>query len=490
MRNWSTYQLAVFENVANGTGHTVLDAVAGSGKTTTIEEAVKHVPAGKRTLFVAFNKSIATELSKRIHGGTPHAEVTGTGKAVGVEVSTLHSYGLKCVSAALGRLRIDQYRVDNFCQAMHGNDPKTFEMRRDLAKIVSLAKGALASSEEEVDALIDAFGADSVNGNRVQFVKDVVKLLEQCTGTQDGCLDFDDMIWLPVVLDLPQRKFDRVFVDETQDLNAAQIEMVLRAVKADGRILAVGDPRQAIYRFRGADENAFSNVQERLSATSLPLSVCYRCCKAVIREAQELVPRIEAAPDAEEGEVLSTTYAFMKKNAQAGDFILSRANAPLISLCMAFLKEGRRANIQGRDVGASLKAFVKKSKAQSVEALRDYVSAWRDKECMRLAAKRRDTQAVEDRAACIMALSDGAATVADVVESIESLFADKDEKAIITLSSTHKAKGLERDRVWVLRSTYLRRDEPEERNLLYVAITRARKTLVLVKDLGKKEDDE
>ena len=264
---------------------------------------------------------------------------------------------------------------------------------------------------------------------------------------------------------------------------------MLRAVKADGRILAVGDPRQAIYRFRGADENAFSNVQERLSATRLPLSVCYRCCKAVIREAQELVPHIEAAPDAEEGEVLRTSYAQMKKDAKAGDFILSRTNAPLISLCMAFLKEGRRANIQGRDVGASLAAFVKKSKAKTVEALRSYVEEWASKECARLAAKRRDTQAIEDRAACILALSEGASSVEDVVANIQSLFADKDEQAIITLSSTHKAKGLERDRVWVLRATYLRRDESEERNLLYVAQTRARKTLVLVKDLGKDDDE-
>lgn len=477
MRTWSKYQLAVFENVANGTGHTVVDAVAGSGKTTTIEEAVKHVPAGKRTLFVAFNKPIATELAKRL-GGAP-----------GVEVSTLHSYGLRCVSAALGRLRIDQYRVPNFIEAMHGSDSKTFDMRRDLAKIVSLAKGSLVGTEEGIDALIDAFGADSVNGNRPQFVKDVLKVLEQCTGTQDGCLDFDDMIWLPVVLDLPQRKFDRVFVDETQDLNAAQIEMVLRAVKADGRILAVGDPRQAIYRFRGADENAFGNVQARMNAVKLDLSVCYRCCKAVIREAQELVPHIEAAPDAEEGEVLRTSYAQMKKDAKAGDFILSRTNAPLISLCMAFLKEGRRANIQGRDVGASLAAFVKKSKAKTVEALRSYVEEWAGKECARLAAKRRDTQAIEDRAACILALSEGAVSVEDVVANILSLFADKDEQAIIMLSSTHKAKGLERDRVWVLRATYLRRDESEERNLLYVAQTRARKTLVLVKDLGKDDDE-
>jgi DNA helicase II / ATP-dependent DNA helicase PcrA len=468
MTTWSKYQLAVFDNVANGTGHTVVNAVAGSGKTTTIVEALTHIPAGCRTLFVAFNKSIAEELKKRAPRG--------------VEVSTLHSYGLRTITKTLGRLRIDASRVDDFVRAMHGNDSKTWDMRRDLAKTVSLAKGQLAADEAQIDAIIDDFGIESAqNGARAKFVQDVMKILLQCTEVSaDGRIDFDDMIWLPVVLELTQTKFDRVFIDETQDLNRAQIEMALRAVKPGGRICAVGDPRQAIYGFRGADSTAVDNVVTRLKATVLPLSVCYRCCKAVISEAQTVVPGIESAPDAEEGSVTEVMVRDMKRGARAGDFILSRTNAPLISLCMYFIKEGRPANIQGRDVGASLAAFVRKSKAPSVEALRDYVETWRNVECARLAAKHRDTQAVEDRAECLLALSEDAASVDGVLNSIEQLFADKDSSQRIVLSSTHKAKGLERDRVWLLQSTYMRRPEPEEVNLYYVAVTRARKTLFLV----------
>lgn len=468
MKNWSKYQQAVFENVANGTGHTVVKAVAGSGKTTTIVEALRHVPADCKTLFVAFNKDIAEELKKRAPAG--------------VEVSTLHAYGLKTVTRALGRLRIDARRVDDLARAMHGDERETFELRRDLAKTVSLAKGALASEEDQIDALIDTFGIESAKGDaRHQFIQDVLKLLVQCTDTgRDGRIDFDDMIWLPVVLNLTQTKFDRVFVDETQDLNPAQIEMTLRAVKTGGRICAVGDPRQAIYGFRGADSAAVDNVVSRLEATVLPLSVCYRCCKAVVEEAQTIVRDIEWAPNAEDGLVTDATRAEMRRDARPGDFILSRTNAPLISLCMSFLVEGRKANIQGRDVGASLSAFVKKSKARSVDALRTYVETWRDAECARLAAKHRDTQAVEDRAECILALSEGAETVADVTSRIESLFADSDDKNRITLSTTHKAKGLERERVWLLRSTYRRRPEVEEDNLYYVAVTRAQKVLFLV----------
>lgn len=502
MTTWSKYQLAVFDDVASGNGHTVIKAVAGSGKTTTIVAALGHVRPGLKALFVAFNKSIAEELKKR----APHT----------VEVSTLHSYGLKTITRTLGRLRINNYRLRDIIREWRNNGkleslkalaklaPKAdddeelegeWELLRDLEKVVSLGKGFLAGEEHQIDRIIDDFEIlspcmsddDENQPIREPFIRDVLELLVRCADTSDGSIDFDDMIWLPLVLDLQQVRFDRVFVDETQDLNPAQIEMVMRAVKANGRIFAVGDPRQAIYRFRGADNAAVENVVNRLSAKVLPLSVCYRCCKSVIREAQTIVPEIEWAPDADEGELEDATVTEMKRDVQPGDFILSRTNAPLISLCMSFIKEGRRATIQGRDIGASLAAFVKKSAAKDVTALRNYVEEWRDVECKRLAEKRRDTQSVEDRADCILALSDGVDTVQAVLANIERMFDDKKGEGFITLSSTHKAKGMERDTVWALTGTYRRKPDVEEDNLWYVAVTRAKKKLVLVSgDFSKK----
>jgi DNA helicase II / ATP-dependent DNA helicase PcrA len=374
--------------------------------------------------------------------------------------------------------------VDSFCSAIHGTESRTWDLRKDLAKTVSLAKSALASTEEQIDAIVDAFTIESAqNGARPQFVQDTLKILEKCKSTEDGRIDFDDMIWLPVVLNLKQRKFDRVLGDEIQDFNPAQIELMLRALADGGRFLGVGDPYQGIYRFRGADDQAFANVKARMNATELPLSVSYRCCKAVVREAQKIVPHIEAAPDADEGEVRSASYKTMRRNAKAGDFILSRTNAPLASLCMYFLANGRKAAIQGRDIGTSLAALVKKSKAQNVEALRSHIETWCDKECDRLAAKKRDTQAIEDKANCILAISEAAGSVQEVLDRIESLFSDVADESRIVLSSTHKAKGLERDRVWLLRSTYCKHPGLEEEFLLYVGVTRAKKVLVLVEGL-------
>jgi superfamily I DNA/RNA helicase len=212
----------------------------------------------------------------------------------------------------------------------------------------------------------------------------------------------------------------------------------------------------------------------------LPLSVTYRCGASIVREANKIVVDFHAAPGARDGRVSRLDPHSMEKMAAPGDFVLSRTNAPLVSLCMAFIRQGRRAMIQGRDVGATLGAFVKKSQKRTVPELRAWVDAWRESECKRLSESGKDTQAAEDKADTLLALSEDAATVADVLSAIEKLFSDADPAGKIILSTTHKAKGLERDRVFLLTDTYRKRPSVEEDNLYYVAVTRAREELYLV----------
>jgi superfamily I DNA/RNA helicase len=282
-------------------------------------------------------------------------------------------------------------------------------------------------------------------------------------------------------------KFDVVFVDEAQDLNAAQIAMVLSAVKIDGRIIAVGDPAQSIYQFRGADSEAIPNFIARLKAKTLPLSVTYRCPKRIVKLAQEVVPDIECSENAEEGTVNDIQSVELLKSVKVGDFILSRTNAPLIKYCMALLKAGVPANIQGRDIGANLLYFIKKSKAKTINSFITYVNTWRDQEVQRLMSEKKDTTACVDKADCLLNLCEGTLTIKDLQEVIEKLFNDEDNYKKVILSTTHRAKGLERDRVFVLVNTY--RYGPgvtgEEANLWYVAITRAKKELFLVRSPSK-----
>lgn len=461
-RTWSSFQTAIFANVAAGQGHTVVRARAGTGKTTTIVEALRHIPAGMSSLLVAFNKKIAEELSARAPSG--------------VTVKTLHGFGFSAVAASR-KVRLDDRRVPTMLRDR--NPEWSNERIGAMCKAVGLAKGMLAEKVEDIDEIVDRFNIDVPPWARAEFCQGVIETLAWCK-RDTGTIDFDDMVWLPVVLGIRVPTFDYVFVDETQDLNRAQIELALRACK--GRIVAVGDDRQAIYGFRGADERAMPALIERLSANVLPLSVTYRCGKAIVEVARKIVPDYEAAPSAPDGVVVNIGEERMMAEAKAGDFIISRANAPLIGLCLSFLKRGVRANIAGRDVGASLLALVDKSGASSIAELSTFVDEWCSAECARLAAKKppRDSQSVEDRAECIGALCEGAKNVSEVRARIESLFSDKDDAARIMLTTTHKAKGLERERCWILSETFRPNRGTEEANLWYVAVTRAKSELYLV----------
>lgn len=467
VREWNVHQLAIFADVATGKDNLVVIARAGSGKTTTIVEAVYRVPPKLSILVAAFNKSIRDTLVPLVPAST--------------DTSTFHSLGMRTILLSNPKAKFEQWKLSKVVEEIIGNIWVQKDLADQLQKCASLAKGHMIDQVGDLDEIIDKYGIDAGSGKeRDDFITYVCRILSRCRA-QSNIFDYDDMIWLPLVLGLHVPKYDRVFVDETQDLNKAQIQLVLKAVKPEGKVVAVGDDRQAIYGFRGADDKAIPSVIETLNAKILPLSVTYRCAKSIVRLANKLVPDLEHAPLAVEGSVTDVAYDEMKKNARPGDFVLSRVNAPLIGLAMSFLKDNRPANIQGRDIGGNLSGMIKRSKAKTVKDFEKYVMTWRAEEVARLVQKKRDTTSAEDKAECLMTLCEGAVTLADVKAKIDRLFSDTDDKNKIILSTTHKAKGLERERVFVLANTYRKGKSTEEDNLWYVAITRAKSELFIVR---------
>jgi len=496
----SPQQEAIFADIAEGEGHTVCISRAGSGKTTTLIEGLKHLPSevSQDALLVAFNKKIAQELEQRAPRG--------------VAVSTLHSYGLRQLSAALPqRPTVDKDGEKLFkilCDAI----PKKYSGGAaspigPIKKIVSMAKSQLAMKPEAIDAMIDTYDmALPENIEREDVVKIVGKALDMCLDDQ-STVDFDDMPWMPCMLKMSMTTYARVFVDEGQDLAPVQIRLALKAADRDSRVLVTADDRQSCYAFRGADANAVGNIIRKLDAKTLNLSTTYRCAKAIVRQVRHIVPDFEAAPDAPEGIVREADIAAAVAGADAGDFIVSRSNAPLTRLFFKFVKAGKRVGIQGRDIGARLKEIVLKADKMAqgnVEVMLANVQAWKEKEVKRLVEKKRDTTSVRDTAACIDAIAEDASSVDEVLGRIGRMFEDNPagDKGKIILGTTHAVKGLERDRVWMLRDTYLlprvRRDakgdpikdekgswifdEPgiEDQNLFYICCTRARRELVMV----------
>lgn len=256
---------------------------------------------------------------------------------------------------------------------------------------------------------------------------------------------------------------------------------------------------QAIYGFAGADAESIPRLERELGATSrecihLPLTVTRRCGKAIVAEAQQYVPDFEAHESNGPGRILQERLGTYRRQVEDGDMILCRCNAPLVSECFKFLRDGRKATIQGRDIGQGLISTVKKLKASSIPDLLTKLSAWEEHQVKLENAKKNPSdsriQGIQDRVDCITCFAEESQTVDALIEKIEKIFTDQKTQGV-KLSSVHRAKGLEAVRVFLL----LLKDAPmphpmaktawareQERNLVYVAITRAIEELVYVQD--------
>lgn len=131
-------------------------------------------------------------------------------------------------------------------------------------------------------------------------------------------------------------------------------------------------------------------------------------------------------------------------------------------------------------MGKNLMSLIKRSKAKSVDSFLGWLSEYKAIEVERLVKAKRDPSILEDKVECLETLCEGTRTLDEVKSNLNDLFTDKDDDSRVILSTTHKAKGLERNRVFMLTDTYRPTKGIEEANLYYVAVTRARRELYLV----------
>ncbi len=463
------YQKALFSAVEHQDNHLVVVARAGTGKTTAILEAVKRLPPSTRVLLCAFNKSIQKELEQK---APRHCDVR-----------TLHSLGFGCLRR-LGKFRVDADATKKII--------KTYLKREDcfvkgrmgiLRKLVSLGKNTLTHDVEGLQDLAYAFdleeGSNGAPHPAYILAVQACAILEICK-QNTSIIDFDDMIWLPAVLDLKPRCYDITFVDEAQDLNACQRWMIDQTIRKNGRLVAVGDDRQAIYQFRGAGSSVLQDIKEQFDAETLPLSITYRCPKKVVEIAKRIVPDYEAADTAPEGTVKYLGREKVYEDAKPGDFVLSRTNAPLMPICLELLKQGVPAQVAGRDVGKSLIALINKSKTDEVPDLQKWLESFKDKEYNRLIPDHEASYGVLcDKIDCLHAFMEGEEFTEDVAVKIDRIFSDTDTSTRVICSTVHKSKGLERKTVWILEDTF-RGGSTAEDNIYYVAITRTQESLFFV----------
>lgn len=489
-RKWSEQQTKIFEWFNKGQGNLVVRARAGTGKTTTILEGIGHAPEQK-ILLAAFNKRIAEELTQKLRNPCADAK-------------TLHSIGFGFVMRNWSNVRLDDERGErNARKAMGPKAPDP--MVRLVTRLASKAKGMcpFPTTENLIDIAYE-FDLDpdeqwEEDGWTVEAIANYANAAMANACQKDGTLDFDDMIYVPLANKWVKGRWDLVVIDEAQDMNASQIMMAMGVCKPGGRVAVVGDDRQAIYGFRGADSGSIDRLKKELKACELGLTITYRCPKLIVDLARTQVADFYSAPEAIDGKISTVPYEKFGPLAQIGDFVLSRKNAPLAKVCLSLLKSGKRAKIEGKDIGRGLVSIIKKLNAKSMPDFLTKLSRWEDKQVARLeATKKKSAEAkmevVHDQADTLRSLSEGLSGVRELETRITELFADKGDgnASYVVCSSVHRAKGLEADRVFILKDTlypnYGKKapvgGSTEEHNIFYVAVTRAKKELTWVVGIG------
>lgn len=505
----SKYQEAIFDAALNGDGDIFVVAAAGSGKSTSGVKIIQLLlESGRLTpqdiVPLAFNRHIMLELKEKL-------------RDTGVSASTIHSIGYRSLAKVyedkLGEPKNRKYGdlakqwLENYLlsrRISRKQEPRFWELRDALKDLCDFARLTLTNYTSHHDLLALATRYGIIEEDEDQWLLNGVEWVLEMGQEQfreGGLYDFTDMIWLPYQWNLAIPEFKFILVDEAQDLNALQREFVLRMRARGGRILWVGDPNQSIMGFAGADVNSFYQIRQRTNATPMPLSISYRCPLSHVKLAQELVPEIEARPGAPEGSIDIISESKLITMAQGEDMILCRRTAPLVKMALKFIGAGKPARVRGQDgFGKGLSLMVDtifKVTNCSFKTFEKGMKKYQKQEVERLQTRENSGSLIEtlnDKCAAILAIYNNgrAHDEASFKREIEILF--EDSAASIILSTVHRAKGLEANRVFILQPESMplqwEKQQPwefeQELHIKYVAHTRAKQSMYFVIDPDNK----
>jgi len=560
-------------------GSAIIDAKAGSGKTTTICRCYWHtVKAKMSSLFIAFNNAIVVELRRRgMPSSTAHAvgwrawrkahpewwhESNGSkthrsrqqefSAAVADSSSDSDSSGWERgakrrrknssaatweetsgQAAAYGpcKNKTTQLLAELYPYIAQGAGEKQHCLKkhrfskplaRFVRKLVSMAKnhgvgvaGCMAEEPSTWEWLIEHYNLaqlllDPEKGfkpevkvsDATEYAREVLQasIKSAQTSPEDGGLfDFDDMLYMPLREGLSFPKYDMVYVDEAQDMNLARMGLLSELLHEKSRVLAVGDPFQAIFGFTGARHDSLGELRSRLQAVTFPLSITWRCPVLHVELANLLLRRLRESGCASDGEDVCGmkaangavqgsiagrwwSWAGMHRNEEVtfanypvtGSHdvaVLCRMNAPLLLLHYKFLARGVPSQLKGgKEAAGELINF-------AWEAM-DYFEHAGEATCVTLkialakyaatAQKRKVSPArqeqEQDLSQCLAIMIEkvgNEAPMKALASALLSVFAPQakskgsggssgSDRRPVQLSTVHKAKGLEWHTVYIL----------------------------------------
>lgn len=500
-------QTEIISAVAEGSRSLMISAYAGTAKSTTLEMAAPGVK--QPALALAFNKKIADELQVRLPGNFKARTLNSIGHAAWIRANSLTSINLdgrklgKVVTAVAKNQKIqlasyqwEEIRNGVKAAMLAGLSPK------------DIGKPLIKDTRENWLDLIDPTDTGDFD-----FLYEIAweSLQASIDLAKAGQMSFDDQVFCPTILGGAWEKYPRVFVDEAQDLSVLNHRML--DLCSIGPITAVGDKRQSIYLFRGADSSSMETMRcLRPIWNDLGLTMTFRCPRVIVARQQGHAPGYRAAPANIDGNFISLEFRengwrwqdlqrimsgiIVDRQPVRQLAILCRNNAPLVSMAFKLIREGIGCVMLGRDIGRGLIQMTNKlvkDDSTSITRFTAIMDTWFDKECViAVTADKPDRIAkLTDQVECLRATIEGGRpkTVGDLRAILQRVFSRENGQVI--LSSIHRAKGLEWPLVVHLDPFRIPSKQAlfedangnsapleQEYNLRYVAETRTKHTLI------------
>jgi DNA helicase-2/ATP-dependent DNA helicase PcrA len=514
-------QKRIFQFVEQESGHGIIDAVAGAGKTTTIMECAKFVQDKSTILFCAFNSSISAEIARKFHKlglnevtvKTIHAlgrqilqDNNGTGQPINLEENKYK--GLLKSEDIQENLKPHYEKILklNGLEMNDIDDRKNFAannllnlVNSRLIEIIHKFRATLTKEElPEFESLVFHFGIfNSIDIGKKIFKEEIKEYFEchkllldagNLLSKRTMVIDYTDMLYLPYKWNLqPVRKYDFLFIDECQDLSKSQFAVAAKYGKKGGRILAVGDPSQSIYGFTGADIDSFNRVKEYTRANQLPLTTCFRCPKKVIDLAKKIRTDI-VGNKVEEGIVNTISFDDVVNVARPGDLIISRLRAPIVLLVFSFIDKNVKVHIhedEVKDIINEIKNIFKQNELSQIissllfgfdEIKTEVIKRWswiiqKFSETITDSAERNlyvenENKYLKRKLEFLHKKyeqwKNNCDTINDILRRIKEYISATENP--IKLSTIHRAKGLENKRVFILNYDELPFNRPQQKD--------------------------
>ena len=390
------------------------------------------------------------------------------------------------------------------------------------------------SSNKDVSRLIDDhvlflyYGDEGYSAPDISEITSTLKILDTKSRQQfetQGVIDFTDMLQIT----FNKLKYDNwevpywalytnIYCDEVQDFSNIQLNFLKFIKRTKGRYVFIGDFHQAIYNFAGANAQAFNQIPKMFAPVeTFDLPICYRCAKSHLsRVNREYGIPILPCDDAPLGFVKTIDKNKISEYAKAGDMVISRKNKWIAEVVLDLARNGTPIFIEDKEMVVAIKRQILSSKCTSVGTLEKFlqkVISNYNKKLFEIVSKNvREGGHEEERLEAVAETNSKIDNTSFLLEILEgylenhtpsdsvSKFSDFVDKLLNTtpspdcvrLCSIHKAKGLEATNVFVLNEAKINFDfrnskeqNVQEKNLSYIATTRAKEGLYLVKEPSK-----